>query len=461
MAMRISRIPQRTTMNMTRKYQGLLDNTIWVKLAKGGATALLIKVAAAGLSFLMFASLANTMSPSEYGRYGTGFALATILAVIGSFGMRMLVLRFASIYDDKGENKLLLGVLRTGYVTVLAGCGFLAIMVGIIAAYWPNLEHRSYLMPAAVFTIVLGIAEYQAHAIRAFGKLTSALVPRDIFWRIGVLAISLFVVIGALPALTASNGLWLTALMLLLVTAAQALMEPRTRPSSLFRSNSKTSLKEWRHVALGLWGTSVVRMAVPNLTILILAVVLPADEVGAYFAATRISMLLKLFQMAGGMVGAPMLSRAWAGGDTARAQSILKWTAIPLLIPTLLGFLTFVAFGDTILGFFSEDFRFGHPILLILSLGYAGSAFSGLTLQSMEIFGQERVYLKILITVNLLGLVLLYPATMLFGWFGAAIMQSGTLIGWNLACVVYLKNKLTLDPSVLSLFSPKQNKITN
>ena len=79
----------------------------------------------------------------------------------------------------------------------------------------------------------------------------------------------------------------------------------------------------------------------------------------------------------------------------------------------------------------------------------------------MEIFGQERVYLKILITVNLLGLVLLYPATMLFGWFGAAIMQSGTLIGWNLACVVYLKNKLTLDPSVLSLFSPKQNKITN
>ena len=80
-------------------------------------------------------------------------------------------------------------------------------------------------------------------------------------------------------------------------------------------------------------------------------------------------MLLTLFLMAGGMVGAPMLSKAWASGDNDQAQSILKWTVIGLLVPTLFGFFTFAAFGDTILGFFSEDFRFGHPILLILSLG--------------------------------------------------------------------------------------------
>ena len=103
----------------------LANDDVMAKLARGGMAALIIKIGGAGLSFLMFLMLARAMSAEEYGRFGFAFSLATLLAVVGSFGFRSLVLRYAAAYAADGAIELERGVIRHGYVVTALGCGAL------------------------------------------------------------------------------------------------------------------------------------------------------------------------------------------------------------------------------------------------------------------------------------------------------------------------------------------------
>ncbi len=431
----------------------LAHDELLVKLARGGLAALLIKIGAAGLSFLMFLALARAMTPEDFGRFGFAFSLATILAVLGSFGQRALVMRFASIYHQEGKQSLLRGVIRSGYRLVILGCGTLGVATACFGWFWHGLEHRSYYLATGVFILILGLAEYQAHLLRAFGGMTLALLPRDILWRAGVIVFVGLSAFSILPLFNITQSIWLVAGILAGTTLGQALYHPATHPKTVIKKGATYETRLWRKASLGLWGTSVVQMAAPNLAVVILGVMLSPSETGPFFAALRLAMLLNLFLMASSMVSSPLISVKYKSNDIDGVQRLCSIISLGVTIPTLFGFIGFIFLGRYMLELFGHGFSSAYIPLLILSAGYLIHALSGPTAQIMEMTGNERVYLKIILGTNLTVILLMSALIYKFGIIGAAIGVTSALSVWNILIVFWIRKNLNIDPSIQALNS--------
>lgn len=427
--------------------QGLLK-----KLLRGGIMALVIKVSAAGFQFLMFLVLARGMSGPDYGVFGFGFSLGTLLAVGGSFGQRMLVLRFLSVYLSEGKTRLATGVLRDGVFIVLGGTAVLSVAVAFVLPLFEGGVSTGFLLWTALFAVAMALAEYFAFALRAHETMTLALAPRDVIWRLLVILAALPAAAGLLPAFSASSAMAVFTGLLLAVVMVQTLTHASTRPAALWSAPAEHDRTTWRQAAWGLWGTSFVQIAAPNLTVVILGLILSPEETGPVFAALRIALLLNLFLLAANMVASPTISRFYHEGRYRELQRTCS--AIALLASATAGviFLVLICFGDQMLEMFGPGFGQAHDVLLIVAGAYVINTLTGPTSVLLELTGHERAAFKLLTGMNILSMTAMVPMTWAFGATGAAACLALSIAGWNIQAVLYARRKIGLDPSVAGLF---------
>lgn len=430
------------------------------KFAAKSLAAIAIKIGAAGASFAMFVVLARALDRNEFGYFGFAFSLATIISVIGSFGQRNLVLRFASIYFDRGELSAAFTVIRRGYLLVIAGCGALGLAVGLGgAAGLPFIEAPpSVLAAAGGFTLVLGLAEFLPNPQRAAGHVWLALLPRDIVFRLLVIAICGLIMAGLLPRINAAQILWAMVAMLALLVIAQSLMLRATNPFVLARAASDvTDLPQWRATMWGMWGNSVVSSSGRNIAIVVIGAVLSSTSTGALFAALRTAMVLELFLVAINIVAAPMLATRLHDKDYAQVQRICTQIGLMLGLPTLGAFLIFVFGGRQVLDLFGAGYASAHLELVVMSFGYLVSAFAGPTTQIMEMAGFERKYLLMLSVTTGLSLAAIPAFAAWLGPLGAALCISANLVALNVWAYLFIYRKLGIWPGALR-FGPAPGK---
>ncbi|MGM0584155.1 MAG: lipopolysaccharide biosynthesis protein [Pseudomonadota bacterium] len=443
-----------------RRVAALARDDLARRLARGGAAALVIKLGAAGLSFLMFLLLARALGAEEFGRFGFAFSLATSLSVVGSFGQRMLVLRYAPAYHAEGDAARLTGVLRHGYAAVTLGGLAMAGGLAAAALLLPGLADRAHLLAAAALILALGLAEYQARALRAVAGMVLSLAPRDIFWRLAViLAAGAWLQAGARPP-TAAEALGLVAGLLIGVTLVQAALHPLTRPRSLLLSPARHERREWMRAARGLWGVSVAQLAGPNLAIVLGGLLLAPSETAMLFAALRVAMLLDLVTLAAQMVGAPLISQRWHARDTAGLQRICRLIALATSGPALAAFALFLVAGDWLMALFGPEFAEAGWLLVALSLGYLSRTLFGPAAMIMQMAGRERALLRIAATCNALAMAAVAALAVLTGPLGAALAAAGGMVGWTVLAHLDVKRRLGVDSSLFGALrrpSPGEN----
>ena len=188
--------------------------------------SLLIKVATAGLTYLMYVALARAMGATEYGYFAFGLSLATILSIAAAMGQQTAILRYwpeAMVAGDEARAHQALGA--GGALVVLAGLAIGVALCGFALAVSPFGE-VTHLFAAAALVLPLALAEYFSSALRAQGSVWTALVPRDLLWRSLVpAAVVGFAAIGL--RLDGWQALLLAAATLALALAAQAILARR------------------------------------------------------------------------------------------------------------------------------------------------------------------------------------------------------------------------------------------
>ncbi|WP_380058930.1 lipopolysaccharide biosynthesis protein (plasmid) [Falsihalocynthiibacter sp. SS001] len=411
--------------------------------------ALVVKTSAAGLSFAMFLALARALPSDAFGQMGFAFSLATLLSVVGSFGQRALVLKYASIHTADGNNAALGGVLMFGYQRILLG----GVALCLALAAWVLLtgSNARYLMWAGPLALALSLAEFQAHFLRAYDTMIAALVPRDIIWRLAVIASAGALIWTNSTDASAALALAIMTLSLLFIAAVQLAHQKTMR--SLLRAPlpvPDSMARLWHRTSLGLWGVSMVKSAGPNLAVVMLGVILTPAETGPFFSALRVSMVLSLFLMAANMAGASGIARSFAQTDQSGLQHICTSAARAIALPTIAGFILIALLGKPVLRLFGEGFDAAYVPLLILSAGYLISALSGPTALVMETTGHERPYFRILTRITCLFLALMPLAIYVGGITGAAAMLAGNMIATQLLCYRYILRELHIAPGILS-----------
>lgn len=426
-------------------------------LARNGVAAGVIKLASAGLSFLMLAAAAMVTDERQFGLYSTAYAGASLVSFFSLVGQHSVVLRFWPQYAGNDDQPAANAMMARAMMVALAGLVLSSLLVGAIAflPLAPDVpEWRALCLATAVLAFALGWSEFTACALRAKNALFSGLLPRDIFWR--STGIAAFAAAGLLATdMSAVAATYLTALLLIACVLPQSITLLRDTFGAARGALNAAQKAEFASVTFGLWGVTALPPALSQASTLLVAVILGPEAAGAIFVADRIMHLAILALTGINQAVAPQISGSFYRGDRPHVQRITGLTAMGGFGVALLMLVIFVLFGKPILAIFEPAYATDsiHAVLVILGIGALVGTACGPTELLLQLTGLQKALFRTLIVVNSAGLALTALLTYGLGPIGAALGIAGTLMAWCLTGVTIARRRLGIDPSILGFFT--------
>ncbi|KQN73741.1 oligosaccharide flippase family protein [Devosia sp. Leaf64] len=412
-----------------------------------------IKVATAGLTYVTYVVLSRTQTESEYGHFAFGLALATVLAIIAGVGQSTAVLRLWPQLRAQGANAEADAVVAAGSAITIGASLVLAALLCVLAfaaiPFLPPRETINHFIAAAFLILPMALAEYNSSVLRAQGSLWTALLPRDIFWRLALPAavIALFAlgaVLSGPDALTLSAALLIGALIMQTGIAQRRhyAILPRTAPM-------RPHWQRWGKLSTWLLLGAVIETFTLNADVILVGLMLDLESSGLYFNAFRTAGLMTLFTFAIELVIAPMVAEHYHSGAMRKAQAITALCAWAGFLFSLVIFALFLVFGEPILSLFGPSYSEGVLVLLLLAFGLLFDAVTGPSKIVMMMTGHERAYVAVFGTIMGLGFLVQIIVIPIWGIVGGAAVNMGARIIAQIAIALWCRYRIGLDTSLL------------
>ncbi|MEM6760484.1 MAG: lipopolysaccharide biosynthesis protein [Pseudomonadota bacterium] len=426
------------------------------RLFSAAAFALGIRVASAGLSFASMVMISRWIGPDEYGAFAVMLTLGSFIGLAATLGLPTLVLRvipqLLSHSDDMPDDALR-GLLKTSYLSIL-WCGAAA---SVLLAGYGFIAGNVIAMCAAALILPFAYAEHQAHALRALNKIGAALLPRDIYWYGGMTLLGAMGALSILPQADAASAFLLITGVLVLFMLLQGSSVLKNIRSAEARAGIPHQIK-WRAEAFFLWLSTMSQAVQRHLTVVVSAPFLTAAETGAFFAAHRTALLLSLPLIAANLVASPWIARAWGDGNVTRVQRLCKLISIGAAIPALLGLVVIFYAGAFLLGLFDPSFSAAIGALYVFAAASLVNALCGPTGGLMLMTGNEKPFVGIQISAQVLSLLVVAVAAWQYGLIGAALGAAFGTVGWNVVVWLWCRRHIGVDPAVTSWVWPCRSK---
>lgn len=414
-----------------------------------------IKVATAGLTYLTYVVLSRTQTNDEYGHFAFGLALATVLAIVAGAGQPVAVLRLWAEQRSKGDDTGAQSVIAAGSTITIYASIAIAVLLCLVALVYrpfagPN-ETLNHIFGAAILILPLALSEYNSSALRAQGSLWTALLPRDIFWRLALpmLVLALFT-LGMV--LSGPDALVLAAALLLGMLALQMLLATRRGYTIMpARAPVPGHWNRWGRLSRWLLLGALIETAALNADVILVGLMLDLESSGLYFNAFRTAGLMTLFTFAIELVIAPMVAEHFHAGNMRKAQAITALCSWAGFVFSLVIFLGFGLFGTEILSLFGASYAEGWLILMLLSFGLLFDAITGPSKIVMMMTGHERPYVAIFGAIMGVGLLVQILVIPLWGLIGAAAVNMAARICAQIGIALWCRFRIGLDTSLLGI----------
>ncbi|MEQ8598951.1 MAG: oligosaccharide flippase family protein [Devosia sp.] len=414
-----------------------------------------IKVATAGLTYLTYVVLSRTQTNDEYGHFAFGLALATMLAIVAGAGQPVAVLRLWAEQRSKGDDTGAQSVIAAGSTITIYASIAIAVLLCLVALVYrpfagPN-ETLNHIFGAAILILPLALSEYNSSALRAQGSLWTALLPRDIFWRLALptLVLALFA-LGMV--LSGPDALVLAAALLLGMMALQMLLATRRGYTIMpARAPVPGHWNRWGRLSRWLLLGALIETAALNADVILVGLMLDLESSGLYFNAFRTAGLMTLFTFAIELVIAPMVAEHFHAGNMRKAQAITALCSWAGFVFSLVIFLGFGLFGTEILSLFGASYAEGWLILMLLSFGLLFDAITGPSKIVMMMTGHERPYVAIFGAIMGVGLLVQILVIPFWGLIGAAAVNMAARICAQIGIALWCRFRIGLDTSLLGV----------
>jgi O-antigen/teichoic acid export membrane protein len=425
-------------------------------LARNGAAAGIIKLASAGLTFLLFVAAAMVTDERQFGLFSTAYASASLVSFFSLIGQHAVVMRFWPQYAGGGDLSSANGLMVRAIVVAAAGL-VVASLLMFAAAFLPFAtvpEWFELCLATTALAFALGWSEFTSCAFRARNALFSGLLPRDIFWRLATIAG--FAAAGFFsPGISAVAATSLAAGLLLACVLPQTVVLLRDTFHAPRGALSEAQKVQFKAVTLGLWGVTALPPALGQASTLLVAAILGPEAAGAIFVADRVMRLAVLVLNGINQAMAPQISSAFHSHDRPHVQRISGLAAIGGFGVALIMLAVFVLFGKLILAVFDPAYASDtmHVALVILGLGALVGTACGPTELVMQLTGLQRELFRTLVVVNMLGLGVTAGLTVVLGPMGAALGIAGTMMVWCVTGATITRRRIGIDPSILGFFA--------
>ena len=404
-----------------------------------------LRVASAGLAYLIQIFLARWMGTFEYGIFVYAWTWVVMVGNLADLGFATAAQRFIPEYREKKQLPLLRGFLRvTEWLPIMSGCGACALGLVLVVTFRNHFApHNSIPLSLACFCLpFFALASVQDGVARSYGWMVLGLAPDYL-----VRPIAIIVIIGATAMLGVQLDAGVVMMIALTATGGAALMQLvilKTRLRSTASGQGQFSIGVWFKASLPIFIFSAFYLLLTNTDVLILEYFRSPDDVAVYYASSKTLALVAFVSFSVSAVSARRFSEYWTGGNRDQIgtyfNKTIRWTFWPSLIGAALIFIA----GKPLLAMFGPAFSSGHALIGIMAVGLIVQASTGPVEAVLNMLHQERacaaVY-GISCIFNLLFCVLLIPP---LGPVGAALAISATLILKSVLMFAVIKYRLSL-----------------
>jgi O-antigen/teichoic acid export membrane protein len=427
--------------------------TVIDQLIKGGGTSILIKVASAGLAYLMLFVIARASTAEQYGIFAVAYSIAFTVSFVSTIGQSHTIMRFWPQWMGQDKPLKARAALKLSMIVTSVGLSLTVVLMllgGTLEFFMDVPWSLGIAGAAALFGFVMGWAEFAAAGMRAQEYVFKAQAPRDIGWRL-----LLCLAFGA----AAIAGMSIDAETIILVATGILVLMVVPQVVALIRSIQGASLKDlvdedrgqFRKFTLNLWALASLGAARNYAGVIIVSTFLGPVAAGAYFVADRTANLLSFLLLAINMVTAPLISKHHHSGRPEMVRLIVALSGIVGGLSAFCGLLFLAFLGAEILSLFDPSYIDYLPVLFILAFGQFIRTATGPSGLLLMMSGYERVNLILLVTIGPASVALQILGGLYFGPIGVASATTGGIICIRCATAIYAWRVLDIDSTGVSM----------
>jgi O-antigen/teichoic acid export membrane protein len=376
-----------------------------------------------------------------------------LLSNFGTIGSERALLRFLPIETQEDSESLVLGI---AYVTTVIGSGCVALALYLLA---PTLTEHTLDNPlltdiVRVFAIVLPFYSISLVTLGVFRSLE--VLKYQVFVRdmatpaiklvfIGVALAAGYSLFGVAAAIGAS------VIVVLLISIYLLFSRTRVRPAL---DGYSEKAQEYYNFTLPLTMKDVGGLVMSRVDILMIGFLLSEQAVGIYNIAFLLSGLLVFPVRAANQLVPPIISRLYEDGDREQLQSVYSTLARWVLTVTLLPMVGILVYRQGLLAIFGSSFTAGGTALIFLSIGYIVKSAGGPSGYVLMLTDHQYLSMINQWIMALVNLGLNYYLILRYGFVGAAIATSFTMVFINVVRVVEVQYTENLFPYTLVFLKP-------
>lgn len=428
-------------------------------LISGASWSFITSVCGTGLFFGAHVLIARLIGPKSYGHYFYTLTVINFLALFCKLGLDTAIVRFVPVYRAHSEWALLRGFhRRVKQVSLLVSmsCSVVTAVVTLFIYNHIEGELAHTFMIACIVLPVNVLMEIFGSTLQALKRILFSQVPSEIIRPI-VLASLTFCslsIIGLNPQ--APTIMAIECISIVIALLASTYFVRNSLPSRTFEVEAKYRTRTWIKTAVPLLLISSSRIILKQSDIIMVGLFLGTTNAGVYGVASRVAMLLGFGLNAIQRIAAPMTSELYSQGKMKELQRMVSLAACGSVIFSILAAAIIITFGRFILGLFGTTFVAGYVALLILLAGQFIGSFSGITGALMSMTGHQKQASQIALMSVVSNIFLNIVLIPVLGIIGAAVSTSIAIALWNISMLVYIRNKLGIDTTIISLV--KANK---
>ena len=387
--------PANPELNLTApEHSGRLDTLRRMARKHGGPlAALFVRVAAAGLAYVLQITLARYLGAEDYGVFAYAWAWVTIAGFGSTFGFSQIGVRFLAEYSEHDKPALALGFIRTGLAVV--GIGAVALAIGG-SAYMnanPDMFGARYTTPLLLMLVTVplfAIGDLAEGYARSHGWSLLALAPPYILRQLLLIAaIPAVYLMGIQPTATIAMGAALLATLVAAVLQLHVTLRRllATLPAGI---QPRYALKTWCSAAWPVFLGDVAQVLRQNVDIIVLAMYVEPGQLALYFAATRVASMLGLIEFAVGAAAAHRFARIRPDSGTDELRHLARQSANLTFWPTLIAAGGLALLATPVLALFGAAYVDAAPLVLIMALGFVLRAAIGPAEEFLMMRGHSR-----------------------------------------------------------------------
>ena len=437
------------------KLSANIENNGETARAQGQALiAFLIRVFSAAIAFISQIVLARLMGEFEYGIFAFVWVLVVVTGSLTCLGFNTSIIRFLPQHQASGDLAAVRGLLVAARIYTLisasclaaAGLAFLHLYGHLFESYW--------LVPlflALVTLPMMGLGDVLDGTARANGWTITALSPNFLVRPTLILLFMVAAVSLGAPdtAVTAMQA----ALVAAYVTTLVQYWRLRRRLQRTYgRGKLRLQSAAWLAYSLPVFLIEGVGFLLSNADVVVVGLYLPPDQVGVYFAATKIIALVQFVAFAMRAAAGPRFATLLATNDRQElgrfAAQVARWSFWPSLV---IG-LALMLIGQQLLALFGPAFTQGYWLLPILFAGILTKALIGPGEILLSMGGREKLCVLIYVVVLASAIVTNIMLIPRLGLTGAAIATSSAMA--LEALLLHIALRRTLGIALFALARP-------